>query len=905
MSPQPASTHIRLKHITTCLAITVNTLEILADSIQTPFLAGISNTTQSLLKSTQTIKQNKDDCSQLMEQAHGLLNAIIMVEIITECVEEYREFHRVFIFPTEWEQSQKLFRQAQMSTLLKDCKVGLQQGLDFFQIKTVSLIADITQIQQDAQERHQEVLKMIVALSDVTSSDGASSVGVPITVSKKFADIFIFQSSNSISMLPAEPTIFHGRESELLDILRLFSQETPRIAILETLWEPAECRGDVEEFLSLLTDVDHLALMVDYLERSRETIQSAVDPAIFAPFKPLAADAARRMFIDIADNIHNTEEVNKVLALTDNMPLAISLIANFVDQEGCPTVLSRWEKEKTSLMSEGYDRRDNLELSISLSLSSPRMTSQPHSQELLSLLSMLPDGLSDLELVQSKFPTDYIHGCKVALIRTALAYIDEHKRLKNILFNGLQHGHPDLVNSIYCVCYLHRFSLASGRGPIPLIDKIHDILPKPCDHRLEAYFITELFNSWREHPIPDPETLITKVLAHFEHFDDPDLKCKFYRTQSYYQLGHNQNISTAIDLCQSSLSLAVSTGNTKRRTAALNHLAWMRWRLGHYSVAQRHAQESQQLTRISADLYKEAVALQVESMCWTALGSYQHSIPPSNRARALLALCGMTGGSLDRNSMTSQAEVHRFKSEYVDARNIHLEILREPSIEHDPYIHALALHNLAEIDVQIGAPQNDVQKNIDLAKSIFSRIGYVGPVIWCDVFKQSSTSGKEIWWVQTHCSKGVLEYPGGKILKMSPTVWRNLAILAVGSKQKLGIHKALKFLGDASLADGDGDTAVSLFTIALEGFTHMDVHRSRAECMLQLEIFPKDMVKEVEKINERLAVVNNDVLEQHRNNLARLAELNAPSGIVQELEDASHLSENEDLEKLDSPGTVL
>jgi Cdc6-like AAA superfamily ATPase len=148
-------------------------------------------------------------------------------------------------------------------------------------------------------------------------------------------------SSNSISMLPSEPKIFHGRDSELSEILKLFHQTTPRIAILgaggmgktslaqaavhhpeivaryhqfrffvacdsastkaelaaligahlelkpgkdlarmvvnhfsgspptllildnfETLWEPVESRKDIEEFLSLLTDVKHLALMV-------------------------------------------------------------------------------------------------------------------------------------------------------------------------------------------------------------------------------------------------------------------------------------------------------------------------------------------------------------------------------------------------------------------------------------------------------------------------------------------------------------------------------------------------------------------------------------------------------------------------------------------------------------------
>jgi ABC-type iron transport system FetAB ATPase subunit len=142
-------------------------------------------------------------------------------------------------------------------------------------------------------------------------------------------------------MLPSEPKIFHGRGSEISRIIKLFTQETPRIAILgaggmgktslaravlhhpeiitkyeqhrffvacepagsrvelaaligahlglkpgrdltkpvvhyfaknsasllildnlETPWEPTNTRRDTEEFLSLLTDVPHLALIV-------------------------------------------------------------------------------------------------------------------------------------------------------------------------------------------------------------------------------------------------------------------------------------------------------------------------------------------------------------------------------------------------------------------------------------------------------------------------------------------------------------------------------------------------------------------------------------------------------------------------------------------------------------------
>ena len=141
-------------------------------------------------------------------------------------------------------------------------------------------------------------------------------------------------------MLPAQPKIFHGRESELRDIVATLHKESARIAILgavgmgkttlakaalhhpdivakykhcffvaadsattsielaaiigshlglkpgkdltkpvvhrfsssgpsllvldnlETVWDPIESRSKVEEFMSLLTDIPHLALIV-------------------------------------------------------------------------------------------------------------------------------------------------------------------------------------------------------------------------------------------------------------------------------------------------------------------------------------------------------------------------------------------------------------------------------------------------------------------------------------------------------------------------------------------------------------------------------------------------------------------------------------------------------------------
>ncbi|KAJ7779833.1 hypothetical protein B0H16DRAFT_1225838, partial [Mycena metata] len=183
-------------------------------------------------------------------------------------------------------------------------------------------------------------------------------------------------------------------------VLRHLSNAIPTLLVLdnlETVWDPAESRKEIEEFLSLLTDIPSLTLMITMRGAERPSQVKWTRP-FSLPLQLLAQEAAQKMFFDIADDGHLLEEVNKVLGLTDNMPLVINLLAHLVDTEGCSTILSRWKTEKTSLLSEGSDKRLNFELSISLSLSSSRITSMPHSRELLSLLSILPDGLSDVEL---------------------------------------------------------------------------------------------------------------------------------------------------------------------------------------------------------------------------------------------------------------------------------------------------------------------------------------------------------------------------------------------------------------------------------------------------------------------------------------------------------------------------
>jgi hypothetical protein len=310
------------------------------------------------------------------------------------------------------------------------------------------------------------------------------------------------------------------------------------------------------------------------------------------PLKPLCQNSARQTFIDIAEDVHEMEDIDKVLLLADNMPLAIDLIAHLVDSEGIPSVLSRWETHKTSILSEGSDATSNLDLSISLSLSGPRLASSTDALGLMSLLSILPDGLSDVELLQTQFPLQNILACKSILLRTALAYIDGQKRLKalvpvreyvhknhpptlnliyplsihyqellalwnryygtllntgimarvasnfaniqNALWHCLQSDGPHLADSIRSTCDLSKYSHLTSRGHLPLMDYIPKVLPQLADHKLEVYFIARLLAVRGFRPIPNAKHLIEKGLEHLKHFQDPDLQCELIQDLSIY-----------------------------------------------------------------------------------------------------------------------------------------------------------------------------------------------------------------------------------------------------------------------------------------------------------------------------------------------------------------------------------
>jgi hypothetical protein len=142
------------------------------------------------------------------------------------------------------------------------------------------------------------------------------------------------------------------------------------------------------------------------------------------------------------------------------------------------------------------------------------------------------------------------------------------------------------------------------------------------------------------------------------------------------------------------------------------------------------------------------------------------------------------------------------------------------------------------------------------------------------------------------------------------------------SKEKLALHEALLFLGDVFISREDEHIAQNLWMVALEGFTYMDVHRSRAQCMLCLgdladkrgelstaiefwksarPLFERSsQAKDMAQIDLRLTAVQEAQVEA----LDKLVKLHPPVKLLQELS-ISHGTKSgvEEVEQEDKIGT--
>ncbi|KAJ7805482.1 hypothetical protein B0H13DRAFT_1930165 [Mycena leptocephala] len=179
-------------------------------------------------------------------------------------------------------------------------------------------------------------------------------------------------------------------------------------------------------------------------------------------------------------------------------------------------------------------------------------------------------------------------------------------------------------------------------------------------------------------------------------------------------------------------------------------------------------------------------------------------------------------------------------------RSIHTQILQRT--DHDPLANAWELVNIAQIDVMIGGAKETVQQNLTEAKAIFSTMKHVFGVTCCEMIladlqlREGNISAAQdilqdclnlCWGKYSEAVSFCLEIFGDRnrwhVMECAspwPVVYR---MHGQQLKERLAVHKALLFLGDIFIAQGDDDTAKNLFTVAMGGGGG-----GRAQCLLRL-----------------------------------------------------------------------
>ncbi|KAJ7099313.1 hypothetical protein B0H15DRAFT_542712 [Mycena belliarum] len=850
----------------------------IAEGTDLSYLRPVAGISLLILDTVYVVKTNRDQCLVMVEHIYEIICVIINVceagtglssatlRNISTFIRTLQKVHSVIRSQLEHGLVKRLVRHAENLQQLDECKAALKHSMGLFGIQHNIWAASVTIAEMHAAtlKHHQELLEY---LTDSSQCDSRISIE---------GSLHSFQTGSSTSsflLLPGSPKIFHGRDTELTQILTgLLQPEAVCVAVLgpggigkstlslavlhdtdiiskfgsnrhfiacdaassavelvsllgsffglkqqantvkgivkhlsaitgpvvlvldnlETSWEPRESRAAVEDLLSTLADIKQLSLIVTMRGIERPAKIRWTRPFL-APLRPLSDAAARQTFVDIADEVDDEQQLREILSFCSNLPLAVSLMANMVSYEGFTEVIRRWETQKTSLLSEGAGKDSSLDKSIALSLTSQRMSSHPDALQLLSLLSVLPDGLSDQVIKQLQFSRVFenILGSKSTLLRTSLAYIDFDQRLKvlapireyvrhlhpptsalvtplleyyfdlvrlfegyhelpsgdlfrristdfgnitSMLQTGLQSENPRSTReaAIGCAISLATFTRTMVRGSNELFRSMTGLVETFGDKTLLGRYLLELSL------VPDKSISTLSVLKQanecFETVGDLGGLALVYERLSWYYAGITKS-AKAVEYDTLAFETAEKAGDGRLRAKIYYTRARLQHLIGTYEAGIEFGRQCVDLSQDVGSIYYEAQGNSVQSRCYARMGDYGPAVRHSDRALTLIEALGLERNStVGRDMLNAHAEILLQKTEYSKTREIYRMMETwESSGGFGQVQRAFTLVNLVVIDCAMGNFTGS-QELIDSARSILASAYDAGQMLAvCDL----------------------------------------------------------------------------------------------------------------------------------------------------------------------------
>ncbi|KAF8162084.1 hypothetical protein K438DRAFT_1985393 [Mycena galopus ATCC 62051] len=602
------------------------------------------------------------------------------------------------------------------------------------------------------------------------------------------------------------------------------------------------------------------------------------------------------MFAEIADEplLEDESALDELVDLSGGLPLAISLLANIVSFEGYAGTLARWKIVNTALLSDGHDKRSNLEKSIVRSLESPRISSSRPAKNLLSLLSLLPDGITDEDLVASQVPIPHVGHWRSLLVQTSLAYVDGTGRFKalspireyirrshppasslhqpargifpglasyigninELMLQGLLHAPkpPTEQESLsanitigYGIMKLNIFSRIMLKGNSPLMRLLPDLIESTGDSRLRWAYVRQYLRG-RFPPVvdADAERFISQGVEYFNTVQCPIAEAvMFYNaTALHYLIKDLQRSNAFNELAFSMVDFTIDNVLILESLDTKVRIANREQDTKKYLEAVREAKKPGRITSVVEELNW----LSHEATAMADTGNYSRALLLIGQENELLAAAGLMASDKHLGGIDLQAAIHLEKKEYVEARKLYAVVISKTSPTHSPLFHAHALACSAYIDILTEGNDAEIVRNINAAEAVYTALGspQESPCPWItselylyrgDLENARSRFEQCVFTspykrVVIH-SAATLADPRHKMHNRSDTFrWAVVYLgLVLISKDRAGTFQALQRLADIFVLFDEKDTALNVYYATLEGATEMDFHCLRAECM--------------------------------------------------------------------------
>ncbi|KAJ7645852.1 hypothetical protein B0H17DRAFT_1215830 [Mycena rosella] len=857
-------------------------------------------------------------------------------------VSTLQKVHSFFRLQVDLNLFRRVLRHGETAILLENCNIGLEQAIFVFVIQTsLATSATIAHVNEDAVILHEELMELLqqanssrstFSLSQSAYNDLSSSSSLSLLPSSP--QIFYGRDpevSELIKMLmgsgPFRTAILGpggiGKSSLALkfSIMKICSREsstsatdmfttiaaffnidatvkvsraiiqylsvlsTPCVLVLDNLedcWENVNSRAEVEDFLSLLSEISHLQLIVTMRGAERPGKVKWTRPFL-PPLDPLHDAAARQTFLDIVDKI-DEDELTALLTLTDNLPLAITLMANVASFEGGQSVLDRWTDETTSVLSEGFKKEANLDKSILISLSSPRMLSNPHAQELLSLLSLLPDGMSEDALMHMNLTfSAHVARSKSTLLRCSLIYAAADGRLRTLApireymrekfppmpdtFDGLRcylyelaslfRNPTDLPNreliqrfsseftnvraittyalsrslhleeTVRCTIDLLHFNASTKTGSFAISDAVDLAVERLGDIQLQGDYLLAQVRLKVGHP--SALVIASEAVWCFEQKQDLSGQARaLYMLSTHLMM--TGKFQKAIETADRGARLAQQTRNLTLQALCSSASSEACRNMGDQPRALLHGNEARRLSQASGNMTAEVWVTQQYACCSVMVGDYARAADLCAEITSVLSALGLA--TLDvhfyQNILNISAEIFDRRTEYEAARALHMRIYKARRAI-DGSSKAWDLLNIAQIDIELGNLDR-ARENLESAKRAVT-----------GKYDEAENGFARALTVSGWADLGILaiEKLSNVALKtgdMRSAMRYSVPLLAAAEKADdlAATHQALRRLGDISLVGGDEITAMNLFQVALDGFKLMGIHRGTGDCLVRL-----------------------------------------------------------------------